>query len=222
MYNLVALLPIKCHSERVPGKNFRLFGSRPLFQWIIDTLLSINEIDKIVINTDAEDVLIKNGLKKSSRILIRERKSELCGDFVDINKILNDDIICIKSKNYIMTHVTNPLMESETIKNALSLYLSSPNADSLFSVNKFQTRLYDDKGDPLNHNPNVLERTQDLKPFYEENSCLYIFNSNSFKCNNNRIGQTPIMFETPKLESIDIDDKDDWEIANALIKVHKN
>ena len=50
---IVALLPMKAHSERVKGKNFKIFNGKPLYKWILDTLLSTNIIDKVVINTDA-------------------------------------------------------------------------------------------------------------------------------------------------------------------------
>ena len=81
-YKTVALLPMKAHSERVKGKNFRSFAGRPLFRWILDSLLEVVEIDLIIINTDAREILKKNGLVETDRILIRDRREDLCGDFV--------------------------------------------------------------------------------------------------------------------------------------------
>jgi CMP-N-acetylneuraminic acid synthetase len=90
--------------------------------------------------------------------------------------------------------------------------------DSLFTVNKFQTRFYRADGSPVNHDPNNLIRTQDLEPWFEENSNLYIFSKASFEATNARIGKRPILFETPRIESADIDDQEGWDIAETMAK----
>ncbi len=79
---VVALLPMKANSERVKGKNFREFCGKPLFRWILDTLLKAKAIDQIVINTDARHILAEYGLAENERVLIRDRKPEICGDLV--------------------------------------------------------------------------------------------------------------------------------------------
>jgi CMP-N-acetylneuraminic acid synthetase len=214
---IVALLPMKANSERVKGKNFRPLAGKPLFMWILDSLLLNENIDKVVINTDAKDILIENGLEESSRVVIRERKPELCGDFVSMNLILADDIQSVPADVYLMTHTTNPLISSDTIKSAIAHFENSmPEYDSLFTVNKVQTRFYREDMSAVNHDPANLIRTQDLEPWYEENSCLYLFTRESFGKTNARIGERPTMYVTPTLESVDIDEPDDWEMASAL------
>lgn len=220
-YDCVALLPMKAHSARVPGKNFRDFAGKPLFRWILDTLLQIDEIDLVVINTDARGVLAEHDLESGDRVLIRDRKPELCGDFVSMNKVLKDDVDCIAAKTYLMTHVTNPLLKTETIRRALHKYeaaLGEGRGDSLFSVNRFQTRFYRQDASPINHDPANLIRTQDLEPWFEENSNLYIFSPGSFAATHARIGQKPVLFETPRLESFDIDDQDGWNLAELVAR----
>lgn len=214
---IVALLPMKANSERVKGKNFRDFAGKPLFRWILDELLATESIDQVVINTDAKEILIDNGLIESDRILIRERKPELCGDLVSMNLILADDIANISADTYLMTHTTNPLITSKTIQKAINIFEENQSShDSLFTVNKTQTRFYREDLSPVNHNPDNLIRTQDLEPWYEENSCLFLFSKDSFASTNARIGSTPIMYETPQLESVDIDEPEDWIMAVAL------
>lgn len=218
-HRTVALLPMKAHSARVSGKNFRDFAGKPLFRWILDTLLSIKEIDLIVINTDARAILAANGLADSDRVLIRDRKPEICGDFVSMNLVLADDVAAIDSEVYLMTHTTNPLLGAQSIAGALVAYrsgLAAGTCDSLFTVNKFQTRFYRADGSAVNHDPNNLIRTQDLDPWFEENSNLYLFNRPSFALTKARIGKKPMMFETPRRESADIDDQEGWDIAEAL------
>jgi CMP-N-acetylneuraminic acid synthetase len=214
---IVALLPMKANSERVKGKNFRNLAGKPLFQWILDSLLANEKIDQIVINTDARELLLENGLIESDRVVIRNRKPELCGDLVSMNLILEDDIKAISADTYIMTHTTNPLISATTINEALDKFHTKLDMhDSLLSVNQVQTRFYRSDMTPVNHDPNNLIRTQDLEPWYEENSCIFIFSAESFSRTNARIGETPQMFVTPKLESVDIDEPEDWDMAYAL------
>ena len=216
---IVALLPIKANSERVNGKNFKSLCGKPLFRWILDALLSLPEISQVVINTDAREILAVNNLVSSERVSIRDRKKEICGDRVSMNLIIADDIANVPADLYLMTHTTNPLLSGKTIRQALDKFLiarAEKTADSLFSVNKFQTRFYRQDGTAINHDPNNLVRTQDLEPWYEENSNLYIFTAESFAAAKARIGLKPIMFETPRLESVDIDDRTDWQLAEAI------
>lgn len=213
---IVALLPMKANSERVKGKNFRDFNGKPLFRWILDTLLSIKDIDQIIINTDARHILAEKGLTDTDRIVIRERKPELCGDFVSMNKVLADDVANTSADHYLMTHTTNPLLSAASIQTALHSYLGAQavgKADSLFAVNKIQTRFYRADGSAVNHDPDNLLRTQDLEPWFEENSNLYIFNKASFMKKQARIGEKPILFESNKFESIDIDGPEEWDLA---------
>lgn len=220
-YRTVALLPMKAHSARVSGKNFRPFAGKPLFRWILDALLTVEAIDAVIINTDARDILAANGLVDTDRVIIRDRRPEICGDFVSMNLVLADDIAAVASDAYVMTHTTNPLLRPATIERALAAYqqgVAAGTCDSLFTVNRFQTRFYREDGSPVNHDPNVLIRTQDLEPWLEENSNLYIFSRDSFARTNARIGSRPCMFETPRIESADIDDQEGWDIAETLAK----
>lgn len=218
---VVALLPLKGHSERIPGKNFRRLGKKPLFRWMLDTLLEIPMIGQVVINTDAREVLFRNGLPRSERILVRDRPPEICGDLVSMNRVIEDDVNAVQGDRYLMTHVTNPFLRASTIVAAFEVYrcaLDYGEADSLFAVTRRQARFYRKDGSAVNHDPNNLIRTQDLEPWFEENSCLYIFSCESFAKTKARIGERPMLFETPKLESTDIDEPDDWALAEALAK----
>jgi hypothetical protein len=141
-----------------------------------------------------------------------------------MNSIISDDINNIDSDIYLMTHTTNPFLSSKSILKALDLYQTKKklnSIDSLFTVNSFQSRFYTKDCKPINHDPNNLIRTQDLEPWYEENSNLYIFSKESFNTVNARIGKNPIIFETPRFESFDIDNQDDWVLAELVAKYLK-
>lgn len=218
----VALLPMKANSQRVKGKNFRPLHGKPLFRWILDSLLAIEEIDEVVINTDARHILAENGLVESDRVRIRDRKPELCGDTVSMNLILADDIAAVPADTYLMTHTTNPMLSAATIRAALAQYqagVAAGTADSLFTVNKIQTRFYRTDGSAVNHDPDNLIQTQDLEPWFEENSNLYIFTADSFARTKARIGKKPLLHVMEKMEAVDIDTPEDWALAEAVAAI---
>lgn len=214
---------MKAHSARVTSKNFRTIAGKPLFLWVLDALAATPEVGRIVINTDARAILADNGLKDGDyggKVTIRDRKPEICGDFVSMNLVLGDDIANVPSDYYLMTHTTNPLLSVKTIRATIARFTGAEQkgeADSLFTVTRHQTRFYTPQGAPLNHDPANLIRTQDLPPYLEENSVCYLFTGESFAKTGARIGAKPILYETPALESVDIDEKSDWFIAESLL-----
>ena len=218
-----ALLPMKGHSERVPNKNMRIFGDKPLYHCIANILEKSEYVKEILINTDS-DIIEKDALDNFSKVKIIKRPEDLCGDMVPMNAIIEYDINRCSYQHILQTHSTNPLLKLETLNNGIKAYFEElSDYDSLFSVTKIQTRLYDKNGNAVNHNPDILLRTQDLPPLFEENSNFYIFSKDSFiKANNKRIGLKPKMFCIDnKNESIDIDDMDDFYIAEILYKSAK-
>lgn len=214
---LAALVPMRHHSQRVPGKNYRLLAGKPLFHHIIETLLTVPEIDEIVVDTDSEPVM--DGLREYfPQVHIISRPETLRGDNVSMNDILLHDTAEVQANFYLQTHSTNPLLKAESVSCAIrSLQAGYPNHDSLFSVTRLQTRLYDQLGRALNHDPTVLIQTQDLPPVYEENSCLYIFTRENLIKRHHRIGEKPLLFEINADEAWDIDEELDFEICNFLL-----
>jgi CMP-N-acetylneuraminic acid synthetase len=216
-----ALLPIKFESQRVPNKNFKKLNGKELFKWILEKLISIDEVNQIIINTDAvKKVSLKLGKKIDKKVLIKQRIKKLIGHKTPMNKIIENDLFDCRNENIIMTHATNPLLTKKFILLCIKKYKNSikESYDSLFTLDKFYGRFYDFNLNPLNHKANQLIQTQDLKPIFFENSNLYIFSKTSFKKNNNRIGIRPNFMISPKTISLDIDDKEDWKLAEKLIK----
>ncbi len=213
---LAALVPMRHHSQRVPGKNYRPLAGKPLFHHIIETLLAVPEIDLVLVDTDSEPVL--DGLRRFfptvKRIL---RPGHLRADDVPMNEILLHDTAQVEADFYLQTHSTNPLLKASTISRAIQLLFTNyPTYDSLFSVTRLQTRLYDKDGRAINHDPLELIQTQDLPPIYEENSCLYLFTRENLAQKRHRIGDRPLMFEIPAEEAWDIDEELDFAICEFL------
>lgn len=215
---IVALVPMRHDSKRVPGKNYRLMCGKPLYAHIIETLLSCPEIDQVVVDTDSPTIL--EGLSKDyPQVKTLLRPQELRADTTPTNEILVYDTSQVPADLYLQTHSTNPLLKPETFSKAIQkLREVYPEYDSLFSVTRLQTRLWDELGRAVNHNPAVLLRTQDLPPIYEENSCLYLFTRETLISRRNRLGERPLMFEMDAREATDIDEELDFLIAETLMQ----
>ena len=217
-YKIIALVPMRHQSMRVPGKNYRDLAGKPLFYHILNALLDVPELDGILVDTDSP-VILELIEKDYPDVLTISRPEGLRGDMVPMNEILLHDMGEIDSQFYLQTHSTNPLLRPETIKDAIQTFFQNiPEYDSLFGVTRLQTRLFDQLGHPINHNPQVLLRTQDLPPVYEENSCIYIFSKQTLLSRRNRLGERPLMYEIPAIEAWDIDEELDFTVADMLFR----
>jgi CMP-N-acetylneuraminic acid synthetase len=218
MTKIVALVPMRHHSQRVPGKNYRPLAGKPLFHHIIATLSSCPEIAEVVVDTDSEPVM--EGLRAHfPAVRALPRPEHLRADTIPMNEILAYDTSQVEADFYLQTHSTNPLLRPATVSAAIQKFTASyPAYDSLFSVTRLQTRLWDQLGRAINHNPAVLLQTQDLPPVYEENSCIYIFTRQNLLARRNRLGERPMLFEIPAEEAWDIDEELDFAVVDFLMK----
>ena len=221
--NISAIVPMRHISERIPGKNYRTFNGKPLFHYIIETLIETSIFDNIIVDTDSP--VIKEDVQQNfPEITVSERPDHLRDEHIPMNDILLNTINSLgKTDFYLQTHTTNPLLSGKSVKDAVLAFMSGfPIYDSLFSVNKLQTRLWDGLTRAINHNPSILLRTQDLPPVFEENSCLYLFSKESLLRYHNRIGARPMMWEISGFESHDIDEEIDFRIAEFLHAEHRS
>ena len=215
---ITALVPMRHHSQRVPGKNYRQLAGRPLYQHVISTLLNVKEITQIVVDTDSEEIMA--GIKQNfPGVKILNRPENLCADTIPMNEILLNDVKNFPSDLYLQTHSTNPLVKAETFSRALqTLTRLFPGYDSLFGVTRLQSRLWDGLGRAINHNPEILLQTQDLPPVYEENSCLYVFTGETLQRKRNRLGDRPYLFEIERDEAWDIDEEIDFRLVELMLQ----
>lgn len=216
------LLPMKGHSERVPGKNMKIFRGKPLYHSVMAQLLNSRYRGRVLVDTDSE-IIAADVQQNFPEVEIINRPVELCGDDVSMNRIIKHDISVSEGEYFLQTHSTNPLLSRETIERAIEFFLDNAGSyDSLFGVNRIQSRLYNSSGVPINHDPESLIKTQDLEPVYEENSNIYIFSRESFfNAGEKRIGRRPFMYEIPRFESLDIDTRSDFDMALFLAEFLK-
>jgi CMP-N-acetylneuraminic acid synthetase len=209
---MIIYIPIKQNSQRVPQKNFREFDGKPLWEHTIDKLKDF----EVIVDTDSEEIITKCIDKKW--VLSYYRPEHLRGDEVSVVDLIKnffdknptDEWIC-------QVHVTSPFLNVKHLKD-LEEKSKTWEYDSAFSVDVIQNRFWRDEEyglAPVNHNPMKLEQTQDLPPYYMENSYLYAFTSDVLKFGN-RIGKTPHILEVEFPYNLDIDTEQDWEIVKLL------
>lgn len=224
-HKVTALVPMRHHSQRVPGKNYREFAGKPLYRHVVDALLMARGVGRVVIDTDSpvitEDCLSTYG----DSVMLLERPEHLRMPEIPMNDILLNAINQLEGEHFLQTHSTNPLLTTTTIDAAVDRYfmgIETGEHDSLFSVTRRQVRIWGAGARPLNHDPAILLQTQDLEPFYEENSCLFLFSASVLRAHKNRIGAKPIMFEMDALEAVDIDEETDLVLAEALAQQRRH
>jgi CMP-N-acetylneuraminic acid synthetase len=215
---IVAFVPMRHNSERVPGKNYRDFAGQPLYHCVVKNLLACPLISEVVIDTDSPTIQ-EDTARYFPQVKLLERPEHLRAGTTPMNDVLLNSVQQVEADFYLQTHSTNPLLSAETITDAVDKFLKNyPLYDSLFGVTRLQTRLWDSLARAVNHNPAILLRTQDLPPIYEENSCLYIFTREILESKHNRIGDRPFMFEIERLQAVDIDEELDFKVAELLYK----
>ena len=207
---IVAFMPIKMNNERLPGKNTRLLNGKPLLQYSLDTLLSLECLDSINVFCSNPEIIkyIPNGVSFIQReVSLDLPTSNFNQIFSSFEKIIDADI-------YVLAHATAPYITRKTVCECINAVVSGE-YDSSFTATKIQTFLWEN-GVPLNFNPNNLPRTQDLNPIYQETSGVYVFKKSVFDNLHRRIGMKPFIKEVSFKEAIDIDTYADFSLAQKI------
>ncbi|MBD3262473.1 MAG: acylneuraminate cytidylyltransferase family protein [Candidatus Altiarchaeales archaeon] len=215
---MVVFVPLKKESQRVPGKNFRDFGGIPLYKHV---LMKYRDLS-VFVDTDNPDVLkmIKQD-EDLQHVEVYLRKENLKGHDVSVNLLIDYFLtVCKQECIYAQVHVTNPFLKPETVVHAAESIGES--FDSVCSADRIQARCWRmeaNRSIPINHNPSVLEQTQDINPVFVENSCFYLFTRDSFLGNGrNRVGKKPLFCETAYPQNLDIDTEEDWDRCLRVLK----
>lgn len=216
MTRTVAVVPMRHNSERVPGKNYRPLAGIPLYHHVVRTLASVPEIDLIVIDTDS-DFIIEDCAEHFPQVQVLLRPEHLRDGAIAMNDVLLNTLDQVDADVVLQTHSTNPFLKADTVSEALKRFTAADREfDSVFSVTRLQARLWDAETRPVNHDPSVLLRTQDLAPLYIENSCFFIFTPELLREGGTRIGARPLMIEMAPLEAVDIDNEEDFSLAAVI------
>lgn len=215
MGQVTAIVPMRHSSERVKGKNYRPLGGKPLYHHVVEALLATPSVSEVIIDTDS-DLIFADASEHLSTVRLVKRPSHLRDGHTPMNDVLANTLLHVSTEAVLQTHSTNPFVRSETFESAIREYFGHPECDSVFGVTRIQGRLWTRDLAPVNHDPTVLARTQDLDPTYLENSCFYIFSKESFAKQHNRLGASPRAVEVDFLEAVDIDEEADFSLAEAI------
>ncbi len=214
--SVAAIVPMRHSSRRVVGKNYRPLGGRPLYRHIVEALLVADCVTEVVIDTDSE-LLWQDAASHFPSVRLLSRPPHLATEMVSMNEVLLNTVKHVEADIYLQTHSTNPLVRPSSIDAAIEAFRHGrPEHDSLFSVTPVRKRFWTGDGKPVNHNPEVLLRTQDLRPMMEENSCIYLFDREVLEMRRNRIGARPLLFPLDAEEAFDIDDELDFVVVEAI------
>ena len=208
----IAFVPIRLNSKRVKGKNMKILGDRPLMRYVLETLIKIKNIDEIYVYCSSREILpfIPDGVK------FLQRDERLDSDETLGCDIYESFVNEINADMYILVHTTSPFIKDTTIAHAVDL-VEKGYYDSAFSAEKIQTFTWFN-GKPLNYILDFVPRTQDIEPIYVETSAFYIFTKELWKTQKRRIGDHPYMAEVDRIEGMDIDNNDDFELASYIAK----
>lgn len=209
---IVAFVPIKLNSQRLPNKMLLPLGNMLLFQHIFQKLLDVKKHMNIDIYCYCSNISIKDMLPDGVIFLQRDEKFD-SNDMLGID-IYKSFVNLVDSDIYILCHATSPFIKSVSIMEGLNKVLNL-NYDSAFSVSKIQTFSWF-QNKPLNYDFNNVVKTQDIEPIYWETSAFYIFEKNILMKHNRRIGFNSCMVVTDRIESIDIDEMEDYELATKM------
>ena len=212
----VAFVPIRLNSQRVVGKNLRLLGGKPLMAYLLESLAAAKNIDEVYVYCSSREV--EQYLPQGVKFLQRDER-------LDSNTTLGKEIYDafteeVEADIYILAHTTSPFIRTSTIEQAVEA-VESGAYDSAFSAERIQTFTWW-KGEPLNYSLQYIPRTQDLEPLYVETSAFFVFRSEVWKQQHRRIGDKPFIAVTDRIESMDIDNPDDFTLAEAIVAAGLN
>lgn len=211
---IVAIMPIKLQNERCPGKNIKLLGNKPLLQYELDSLKSTGLCDKIFVYCSDEAVV--SYLPEDVCFLKRPKELDLpTSNFTQIFSCFANEK---DADIYVYAHATAPFVTTETMIQCIKA-VKSGEYDSAFCAIKLQDYLWKN-GKPLNFDATNVPRTQDLEPIYQETSGIYVFTKNVFEKQKQRIGIKPFIKEVSFKEAVDIDNPEDFNLAEIMLNVN--
>ncbi len=208
---IIAVMPIKLNNERLPGKNTKLLGDKPLLQHELECLRKLECLDSV--NVFCSDEAIIPYLTEGVNFIKRPKYLDLSTS--NFNQIFDCFINIMSADIYVYAHATAPFVTVETMRQCIEVVVSGQ-YDSAFCAVRIQDYLWQD-GQPLNFDAANVPRSQDLKPIYRETSGIYVFTKKMYEQCHRRIGKHPFIKELSFREAVDINNPEDFALAEALL-----
>jgi len=195
------VFPVKSRSERVTNKNFVKIGGRPLYQIFPTTCREADVFDEIAIDTDSEE--IKDWCYKEGFRFIKRVPRMTMDDF-NGNMLLRHHVTLYSPFDTMWQgFVTSPCISVESVRRMFLQLVKE--GGSIMSVKEHKGFFWNSMGLPISYRHDVMPRSQDVPPIYEEICGLFGITSKEFLITNNRAGTDPMFFPLPREETVDID-----------------
>lgn len=232
MDKVIAIILARGGSKSVPLKNIKPFGDTNCLGLTINSLLTILDKNKIVVSSDCENIL---KFAKDCGVVQIKRPEELANDQASSEIAWIHAIKYLEKNNFefntiIAPQVTSPLRYKDTFLKAVNKF-NAKNFDCLFSAAlvddhnlEWNLDIESDVIKPYNYDPYVQrKRRQDLENVQriKENGSFYIFKKEGFLLNKVRFFGSVGYFLLDKIESLEIDDLQDWCLAESVFKNYR-
>jgi len=216
---IIAIIPARGGSKGIPRKNIKLLSGQPLIAYVIKTAMNSRYIDDVVVSTDDEEIAEIARIYGAKIIM---RPQALAEDHVPLDPVIYHAVTAVEREenrqyDYVLTiQPTSPLLQTATLDTMVEEMIEG-GYDTLMSV-KAENHLFWMKKD-ARFTPLYKERKnrQYLDPIYRETGGVVI-SRRAILTEDNRIGENVSLFELPDEETVDIDDYQDWEAAESLLR----
>lgn len=218
----IAFIPVRGGSKSIPLKNIKNFCGKPLVFWAANAAQNSSEIDEIVIATDSLKIkkeVLSFGFNK---LKVYDRNSKNAEDISSTESVMLEYIQSQRidiSHNFILIQATSPFIQEEDITRSIKQFKKS-NKDSLLSCSIIKRFFWDESGKPINYNFNNRPRRQDFRGTLIENGALYINTVNNIIKFKNRLSGDVDIYVMPEFTAVEIDEPDDWILAEHLMRKH--
>lgn len=218
--NCIAFVPVRCGSKSIPFKNIKLFCGRPLLFWNLLELQHVQTVDKVVVATDCEEIEVVVKSFGFSKVSVYWRSEVNATDISSTESVMIEYINAHSldaDSLFMLVQVTSPLTTREHFAGALKKY-SESGADSLLSCARLKRFIWNTDGTPINYNLSSRPRRQEFDGLLMENGAIYISTIERILRTDCRISGKISIFEMPDYTSIEIDEEEDWVVAEALMR----
>ena len=216
----IAFIPARCGSKSIPFKNIKMFSGKPLIYWALNALENSKVIDKIIVATDCKEIATIVESFKFKKVDIYWRNPKNAQDFSSTESVMLEYIKQSDLKNndyFFLVQATSPFTQSEDFDLAFQL-LKRQKADSLLSCTRVKRFFWNEDGIPINYDFKNRPRRQDFKGNLVENGAFYINIVENILKNKNRLSGKISIYEMPEFTSIEMDEPNDWTMAEVLMK----
>ena len=213
-----ALIPVRAGSQRVKNKNIRPFASSSLLEIKIKQLLSIKELDGVVVNSESDDML---DIAKALGAETYKRDDYYASSTVPINEVYRNIGETTAADIIVYANATNPLLKNESVSNAIKAFIKKDSQyDTLNTAHLIKEFMWLNNK-PINYELDNMPKSQNLPNIYALNFALNIFDRQYAIDNSSIVGKHPLLFELDSIEATDIDNEIDFEFAEFMYKKYR-